>query len=193
MMNTESRVQTRAVAAQTLAPARLALHRVIAVVCGAALVAIAAQFAIPIGPVPVSLEGGTVLLVGGLLGRRYGAVALATFLAAGAAGMPVFANGSFGVAHIIGPTGGYLIAFPAAAALVGWLAAPRAIVRSTLAALAGMVLIHLGGLAWLTVTLGSWSRAFAIGTAPFIVSDLLSVLLVGGIIAGVGGRTRRLI
>jgi biotin transport system substrate-specific component len=179
--------------AAAVAPARKALHRVIAVVCGAALVAVAAQFAIPVGPVPVSLEGGAVLLVGGLLGRRYGAAALATFLAAGAAGLPVFANGGFGVAHLVGPTGGYLIAFPAAAALAGWLAAPRAIVRSTLAALAGMALIHLGGLAWLTVTLGSWSRAFAVGTAPFLVSDLLSVLLVGGLIAGLGGRTRRLV
>lgn len=193
MMNTESGVQAGAHGALGIAPVRLTMNRIVAVVCGAAFVAIAAQFAIPIGPVPVSLEGGAVLLVGGLLGRRYGAVALATFLAAGAAGLPVFANGGFGVAHIVGPTGGYLIAFPAAAALVGWLAAPRAIVRSTLAALGGMVLIHLGGLAWLTVTLGGWSRAFAVGTAPFIVSDLLSVLLVGGVIAGVAGRTRRLI
>lgn len=176
----------------TVAPARKALHRAAAVVAGAALVAIAAQFAIPVGPVPVSLEGGAVLLVGGLLGRRYGAAALVTFLVAGAAGLPVFANGGFGVAHLVGATGGYLIAFPAAAALVGWLAVPRRVVRSTLAALAGMVVIHLGGLAWLAVILGSASRAFAVGTAPFLLSDLLSVLLVGALIAGVGGRMRRL-
>lgn len=195
MMTTESRTQA-AVAGVTQAGAmQLTLRRTIAVVGGAALVALASQFAIPLPftPVPVSLEGGAVLLVGGLLGWRYGALSLLTFLAAGAVGMPVFANGSFGLVKLLGPTAGYLFAFPVAAAVVGRVARPDALVRSIGAALLGMVIIHLGGWAWLAVLTGSADKAFTWGSAPFIVSDLLAVGIAGGLTARLGGRTRRLV
>lgn len=174
---------------------QVVLRRTIAVVGGAALVALASQFAIPLPftPVPVSLEGGTVLLVGGLLGWRYGALSLLTFLAAGAVGMPVFANGTFGLVRLLGPTAGYLFAFPVAAALVGRLARPGAAARSIAAALLGMVVIHLGGWAWLAVLTGSADKAFSWGSAPFLVTDLFAVVIAGGLTTRLGGRTRRLV
>ncbi|MGB7212626.1 MAG: biotin transporter BioY [Gemmatimonadales bacterium] len=181
------------VAARRLAPAELTLRRIIAVVCGAALVAVASQFAIPLPftPVPVSLEGGTVLLVGGLLGWRYGALALITLLGAGAIGMPVFALGTFGLARLLGPTAGHLFAFPVAAGVVGYLARPGAVVRSMLAALAGMLVIHLGGWAWLAILTGSAHQAFTWGSMPFLVTDLLAVAIAGGLTARLGARIRR--
>lgn len=193
MMTTDPRAQ--AGIAVRMAPAERALRRSVAVVAGAALVALASQFAIPLPftPVPVSLEGGAVLLVGGLLGWRYGASALLAFLAAGAAGMPVFHNGTFGLAILIGPTAGYLFAFPVAAAIVGSLARPGAPVRSILAALLGMVVIHLGGWAWLLVLTHSADRAFTWGLAPFLITDLLAVAIAGGLTARLGARTRRLL
>lgn len=195
MMTTESRTQAAVAGVAQAGAMQLTLRRTIAVVGGAALVALASQFAIPLPftPVPVSLEGGTVLLVGGLLGWRYGALSLLTFLAAGAVGMPVFANGSFGLVKLLGPTAGYLFAFPVAAAVVGRVARPGALVRSIGAALLGMVIIHLGGWAWLAVLTGSAAKAFTWGSAPFIVSDLLAVGIAGGLTARLGGRTRRLV
>lgn len=193
MMTTDPRAQAGIAAGA--APAELAIRRTLAVVAGAALVALASQFAIPLPftPVPVSLEGGTVLLVGGLLGWRYGALSLVTFLVAGAAGMPVFHNGTFGLAILVGPTAGYLFAFPVAAAIVGALARPGALVRSMLAALLGMIVIHLGGWAWLVVLTHSADTAFTWGSAPFLVTDLLAVAIAGGLTARLGARTRRLI
>lgn len=187
-------MQTTLRATESAAAARsgaLVARRALAVVLGAAVVAVAAQFAIPVGVVPVSLQGGAVLLVGGLLGRRYGAAALVTYLTLGAAGLPVFANGGFGLVHLAGPTAGYLVAFPAAAAVAGWLARPGSVIRSTGAALAGMALIHVGGLAWLTIALGSATRAFALGTQPFLLTDLLQVAVAGGLVALLGARVRR--
>lgn len=177
------------------APAEMVLRRSIAVVGGAALVAVAAQFAIPLPftPVPVSLEGGAVLLVGGLLGWRYGALALLTFLAVGAAGMPVFSDGTFGLTRLVGPTAGYLFAFPVAAGIVGSLARPGAVLRSMLAALAGMVVIHLGGWAWLAILTGSAHQAFTWGSVPFLLTDLLAVAIAGGLTARLGARTRRFV
>jgi biotin transport system substrate-specific component len=193
MMTTDPRAQAGIAAGA--APAELAIRRTLAVVAGAALVALASQFAIPLPftPVPVSLEGGTVLLVGGLLGWRYGALSLVTFLVAGAAGMPVFHNGTFGLGILVGPTAGYLFAFPVAAAIVGALARPGALVRSMLAALLGMIVIHLGGWAWLVVLTHSADTAFTWGSAPFLVTDLLAVAIAGGLTARLGARTRRLI
>ena len=136
-------------------PLPLAARRVIAVLLGAALVAIAAQIAIPLPgtPVPMTLQPLAVLLVGGLLGPGLGASAMLFYLALGAAGLPVFTPfGLPGVARLLGPTGGYLLAYPVAAFVVGRIAGDgRRLARLALAALAGIVLIHLGGLAQLVM------------------------------------------
>ncbi len=163
-------------------PLPLAARRVIAVLLGAALVAIAAQIAVPLPgtPVPMTLQPVAVLLVGGLLGPGLGVSAMLLYLALGAAGLPVFTPyGLPGVARLLGPTGGYLLAYPVAAFVVGRIAGDgRRLARLALAALAGIALIHLGGLAQLVMLTGSVSGAARLGTLPFVLSDLVKVPLV---------------
>jgi biotin transport system substrate-specific component len=175
--------------------------KVAAALAGALAVAAAAQVAIPLPgtSVPFTLQPLAVLVVGGLLGPLAGALSLVTYLAMGAAGLPVFTPlGLPGLARLLGPTGGYLLAYPVAAALVGWTvrrtdgtAAPSA-PRSVLAALLGMLVIHAGGLAQLTVLTGDVSRAFAAGVLPFAANDLVKVLAAAFIIRRLLPSTRAL-
>lgn len=159
----------------------LPLRRTVAVLLGTALVAAAAQVAVPLPgtPVPLTLQPLAVLIVGGVLGPWLGASSLILYLALGAAGLPVFTPvGLPGVARLIGPTGGYLLAYPLAAYAVGRLAGDGARVgRIALAALLGLVLIHLGGLAQLLVLTGSLSRAAQFGTLPFLLGDSVKLIL----------------
>jgi len=169
----------------TIASGRtLALRRIVAVVLGAVLVAAAAQVAVPLPgtPVPMTLQPLAVLLVGGLLGARLGALSMILYLAMGIAGLPVFTPTVplVGIARLLGPTGGYLLAYPVAAFAVGWLSDPGrqpgenrpSWARVALAVLAGLVLIHLGGLAQLVIITGDLSAAARFGTLPFLLGDL---------------------
>jgi len=161
--------------------------RVGAVVLGALLVALAAQVSVPLPgtPVPMTLQPMAVLLVGGLLGARFGALSLILYLAMGAAGLPVFTPTVplVGFARLFGPTGGYLLAYPIAAYAVGALLTPGGPpgvsrtqwVRAALAVLAGLVLIHLGGLAQLAILTGNLAAAARFGTVPFLLGDLLKI------------------
>jgi len=161
--------------------ATLPLRRTIAVLLGTALVALAAQVAVPLPgtPVPMTLQPLAVLIVGGLLGNWLGAASLLLYLALGAAGLPVFTPvGLPGVLRLLGPTGGYLLAYPLAAYAVGRLAGDgRQIGRVALAAFAGLVLIHLGGLAQLLVLTGSLGRAAQLATIPFLLGDFIKLVL----------------
>lgn len=189
---------------ETLAPAvpatrAVTLRRAIAVVLGAALVAVAAQFEVrvPFSPVPETLQGGALLLVGLVLGPRLGAAALVSYLVAGVAGLPVFSGGAFGFLWILGPTGGYLLAFPVGAALAGYVPTLKVNVARPLlyfiGALAGMSLVHLGGWAWLSIVTGDPRAAFAMGVVPFGLTDLSELVLASGVGALAGGRIRRVL
>ncbi len=152
--------------------------RLAAALAGALAVALAAQFAAPLPgtPVPMTLQPLAVLLVGGLLGPRLGALSLVLYLGMGAAGLPVFTPvGLPGFARLLSPTGGYLLAYPLAAAATGLVAARGGWRDVTLAALAGLVLIHTGGLAQLAILSGDPSAAFAAAVAPFLVNDLVKL------------------
>ncbi len=161
--------------------ATLPLRRTVAVLLGTALVALASQVAVPLPgtPVPMTLQPLAVLIVGGLLGNWLGAASLLLYLALGAAGLPVFTPvGLPGVLRLLGPTGGYLLAYPLAAYAVGRLAGDgQQIGRVALAAFAGLVLIHLGGLAQLLVLTGSLARAAQFGTVPFLLGDFVKLVL----------------
>ena len=177
----------------------LAVRRVAAVGVGAALVAAGAQLAVPVpfSPVPMTLQPLAVLVVGGLLGPVAGAAALVLYLAAGAAGLPVFAAGGLpGAARLAGPTGGYLLAFPMAAAVAGALAkgaTGSSVLRVLLACAVAMAVIHLGGVAQLALLGGDPSLAFRVGLIPFLTGDLLKIGLAAAVILLLGPRLRPLL
>ena len=136
--------------------------------------------------------GAVVVAVGALLGPRAAFGSLMLYLLAGFAGLPVFANIPglpMGAARIIGPTGGYLLVFPIAAAVTGWLVQGREgrFLVTLGAAAVGMVIIHLGGVSMLLAQTGGTGKAFAFGVVPFLVNDVLKCLA----IAGLGALTGR--
>jgi biotin transport system substrate-specific component len=147
---------------------------------GAALTAIGSRIAIPFWPVPVTLQVFFVLLCGVTLGRKWGALAQAEYVGAGAIGLPVFAGGKAGLAALLGPTGGYLVGFIAAAYVTGWLAEILAGRRGGLpaATIAGAATIWLCGWAWLAVWAAAGGEsaplraAFAWGVVPFLAVDV---------------------
>ena len=167
------------------------------VALGALSVAVAAQFVVPVplSPVPMTLQPLAVLVVGGLLGTTGGVSALVLYLALGALGLPVFAAGGSGLPHLIGPTGGYLLAFPVAAGITGALVrrAPSSVLRVLLACALGMVVIHVGGVAHLALLGGDPSLAFRLGFIPFLTGDLLKVGLAAAVILAAGPRLRPLL
>lgn len=152
---------------------------IVLVFFGVALVAFAAQVRIPLGFTPVPLTGQTfaVLLAGASLGPTRAALALTLYVVAGIAGAPVFTGGSAGMDHLLGPSGGYLIGFIAAAALLGWLARRRTD-RSMLSAagsmLAASLVIYAFGVAGLMIATGiGLARGLELGVYPFIIGDML--------------------
>ena len=146
----------------------------------AVALAAASQVAIPLPgtPVPMTLQPLVVVLAGLWLGPIAGAGSMVLYLLAGAAGLPVFAPmGAPGFARLLGPTGGYLWAYPVAALVAGLAASRRRdFVFRALAAAAGIAVIHVGGFLQLLFLTGSAERAIALGATPFLLLDLLKVL-----------------
>lgn len=169
----------------TSRPAR----RVIGVAAFAVATALSAKIALPIPgtPVPFTFQPLLVMLAGVLLGARLGAASQLLYLAAGAVGFPVFAAGG-GVAYLLGPTGGYLLAYPAAAWVGGAVVRPGA-GRALLAALAALGVIYAGGVSWLAVIAGP-EAALGAGLWPFLLADLVKALLV--CLVAVRARSRAL-
>ncbi|HEY0351476.1 MAG TPA: biotin transporter BioY [Gemmatimonadales bacterium] len=191
-------VSPTAVEAERVLPARTRIARMApAVGIGALLVALAAQVVVPVplNPVPMTLQPLAVLAVGGLLGASGGVSALVLYLILGLLGLPVFAGGGAGAHHLIGPTGGYLLAFPIAAGVTGALVGrpPRSVLRVLLACALGMVIIHVGGVAQLALLGGDPALAFRIGFLPFFTGDLLKVGLAAALILLAGPRIRSLL
>ena len=187
-----------AVGAERALPVRTRIARMAAPVgIGALVVALAAQVVVPVplSPVPMTLQPLAVLAVGGLLGAAGGVSALVLYLILGALGLPVFAGGGAGAHHLVGPTGGYLLAFPIAAGVAGALVGkpPRSVLRVLLACALGMVIIHVGGVAQLALLGGDPALAFRIGFLPFLTGDLLKVGLAAALILLAGPRVRSLL
>ncbi len=167
------------------------------IAAGSFLIAASAQAAIPVpfSPVPWTLQPLALVLVGGALGSARGAAAATLYLLEGLAGLPVFSQGHGGMAHLLGPTAGYLYAFPAAAWISGFVA-ERGWNRSVLITASGMFaalgVIFLGGWSWLAGPIGlGASRAFALGVAPFIPADLEQIAIAAAILPGVQALINR--
>jgi biotin transport system substrate-specific component len=154
------------------------LSQVLWTVAFAVATALAARFEIPHYPVPYTLQTMVVLLAGAFLGSRNGALSQIVYLASGAMGFPVFAGGAFGFVKLIGPTGGYLLAFPVAAAVVGYvLREHRSLGFVMLSMAAGLLVIFISG----TVHLYAFSLrdAGAAFSAGFLIFSWWDVLKLG--------------
>src|SRR5882724_10036460 len=151
------------------------------IVIGASLVvALCARVTVPLPftPVPLTLQNFGVLLVGLLLGSKRGFAALALYLLEGASGLPVFSPaGPGGIAHILGPTGGFLMAYPLAAFICGDIfeaKAPSKVLSGSFgaaifAALMAEIVLFSSGMAWLKFSAGiSFAKAASMAIAPFI-------------------------
>ena len=172
--------------------------RIAVVALAVALTAVAAQFTMPVpfSPVPFTFTPMAVLLTGAALGSRLGALSQVLYVTAGALGFAVFAPSASlpaGWLRLVGPTGGYLLAYPLAAFVTGLLAErgwDRRFGTSLAAMLAGLAIIYLGGVSWLLVAFRpSFGAAIAAGLAPFFLLDLLKA----GAAAWILPRTWRLL
>ena len=164
----------------------------------ALLTAVMAQlrFQLPFTPVPLTGQTFAVLLSGAVLGSRRGFASQALYLAAGAAGLPVFAGGGFSAAYLAGPTGGYLLSYPIAAFLIGWLVergASRCTVKLALSLVLCDALILFFGAGWLHTFYGaSFREAALLGFYPFIIGDIVKIVLVGLTLPKLMSRVERI-
>jgi biotin transport system substrate-specific component len=161
-------------------------RQVAMVVGGSFLVALCAHITIPLPftPVPLTVQNFGVLLVGLLLGSRRGFAALALYLAEGAMGLPVFSPvGPGGIAQLLGPTGGFLMAYPLVAWLTGYVMehGRKSFARAAVGGLLGEILLFTGGLAWLTILTHSVAQAFRWGLYWFLFAEIIKVLVAAGI------------
>jgi biotin transport system substrate-specific component len=157
--------------------------QILLVLGGTAVLALAAKITVPFWPVPMTLQTLAVFLIAAAYGRDLAVATLLAYLAEGALGLPVFATGA-GLAYMAGPTGGYLVGFVAAAAIVGH-AADRGFDRNALvlfgAMMLGEIVILALGAAWLAVLFGA-EKALAFGVGPFIVTDVIKMALATAVV-----------
>jgi biotin transport system substrate-specific component len=194
MIENQKLSAARAVRMPTLAEAMLdslmtpsaatsAVTKAALVVFGSLLLAVSAQFKIPLYPVPVTGQTLVVLLIGMTYGPRLGGITLAAYLFEGALGLPVFAGGAAGAAVLMGPTAGYLFGFLLAAIAMGYLA-ERGMGRTVVSTIAAMVIgncvIYLCGALWLANFIG-FGQAIAAGVLPFIYGDALKLVVAAGL------------
>jgi len=167
--------------------APLDLVRQVGLVIGFSLLtALAAQIVIPIGPVPITGQTFAVLLTGALLGSRLGAMAMIAYLIEGAAGLPFFSAGRFGLLHLMGPTGGYLIAFPAAAYITGAFAEhgwDRKFFKAAAAMAIGSAVIMLSGWVWFSIVMKTSPLLTLFASViKFIPGDLVKITLAAAVL-----------
>ncbi len=161
------------------------VRHIVLIAIGAAIVALSAQIYIPTQPVPFTGQTLGVLVVGGALGFRRGVAALLLYLLVGLVGLPVFAEGDAGRDVLLGVTGGYLIGFVAAAAIVGRLAElgwDRRLGAALVTMLLGTIAIYAIGVPWLKISTGmTWSEAVSVGLTPFLLWDTAKLLIAAAV------------
>ncbi len=165
----------------------LEASRQVALVVGASLVvALCAHITIPLmplTPVPLTVQNLGVLLVGLLLGSRRGFAALVLYLAEGAVGLPVFSPGPGGILQLLGPTGGFLLAYPFVAFLAGYIVerGAKSFARAAVAGLLAEILLFAGGLTGLYLYTHSLARAAYFGLYWFIAAEVMKVMFAAAI------------
>lgn len=161
------------------------------VIAASLLVALCARVTVPLPftPVPLTLQNFGVLAVGLVLGSRRGFAALSLYLVEGACGLPVFSPAALGsgITHLLGPTGGFLMAYPLVAFVAGWIyerrsqKSSRHFGRAALSAAAGDLVLFAGGLSWLAVLTHSVSLAIRYGLYWFVFAEIIKVLMAAGV------------
>lgn len=178
----------------TLAGQSLAgLRQVAIVVCASAVIAVCARLILPLPftPVPLTLATFGVLLVGVTLGSKRGFAAAALYLAWGAMGLPVFSPaGPGGVAQLLGPTAGYLLAYPVMAFVAGWIAerGARSFGRNLMAGIVADVILLASGIAWLAILTHSWQHAAAFGLYPFFAAEVMKIMVAAALAGRLQGN-----
>ena len=163
------------------------------IVSFAILTAVAAQVEIPLKPVPLTLQTMFVLLAGAFLGKRNGFLSMLLYLGLGAAGFPVFAGATFGIPVLLGPTGGYLLAFPLAAFVVGYLVTVNRKWPFVLVSMAsGLTIIFALGTVQLNfVYFHHWRDSWKAGLIAFSIWDLVKLLAASSIYSQFSESTRK--
>jgi biotin transport system substrate-specific component len=157
------------------------------VVAGTLVLALASQIAVPMVPVPVTMQTFAVTMIGALYGWRLGALTILAWLCEAMLGLPVLSGGAGGLAPFVGPTAGYLVSFPVIGALTGWLAergwTGDRVVRSFAAHLFSNILCLAIGGAWLAWLIGA-EKGWLLGVAPFILGAVLKSALAAAVLMG---------
>lgn len=163
------------------------------VVLGTLVLALSSYIAIPLAPVPITMQTLAVTLIGAIYGPRLGAITVAAWLAEAAAGMPVLAGGHAGLPYMMGPTAGYLAAFPVVAFVTGWLCVHGAHGRRPILAFGAMALgnlVCLGiGAGWLATLIGV-PAAVASGVTPFLLGAGIKSAMGAAILWGIAATRR---
>ena len=165
------------------------LRDLLLIAAGAFLLAALAQIEIVLRFTPVPVTGQTfgVLLIGAALGSKRGASSIILYITEATLGLPFFAGGASGLRVLTGATAGYLVGFAAAAYAVGWLAErglERSFRTSIIPFLVGTLVIYACGVAWLSIVLGSFSKAVALGLLPFLAGDAVKLLAASLVLPG---------
>ena len=169
-------------------------HKIIAVLVGTLVLAVASQIAVPMVPVPITMQTFAVTMIGALYGWRLGLFTVLAWLGEAAIGLPVLANGTGGVSVFFGPTAGYLFAFPLMAAMVGFaterFVSSERLVATSLLHLGANILCLLVGSLWLANLIGAEKALFA-GFVPFVLGAILKSVLAAACLAAVAIRLKR--
>jgi biotin transport system substrate-specific component len=176
---------TSNVACGQLRTAAWARHGAI-VLAASLFVALCAHVTVPLPftPVPLTLQNFGVLLVGLALGRRRGFAALVLYLAEGAAGLPVFnPTGAGGIAQLLGPTGGFLLAYPLVAALAGFVfeTGRRTFARAAAAGICAEILLFASGIGWLAMLTHSFAQAIRFGLYWFVFAEIIKIMFAAAV------------
>ena len=166
---------SRPLLGDALFPKSRLFRQALPIIAGSFALALSAKIQVPFWPVPMTMQSVVALLIGLSFGARLGMLTILAYLAEGFAGLPVFAGMAAGPAYFMGPTGGYLFGFVLGGTFAGWAAEHgfgRDLPWTLLAMLLGHVLLFGPGVLWLAVLFG-WSKAVAVGVAPFLLATVL--------------------
>jgi len=173
-----------------------ALRAAVLMIAGTALLTISAKVQVPLPYVPLTLQTLVVLMIGASYGWRLGGATVALYLAEGAMGLPVFANTPplpAGIGYFMGPTGGFLFGFLAAAVATGYMAErgwDRPLLRVIVMMTIGHALIFAFGLAQLSLVM-PFAKAWTVGAAPFVAATVVKTALAAALMQAAWSVTRR--